>query len=31
MASEVYDMSWNEVNEGARNIISKLKEKDIKK
>lgn len=27
MASEVYDMSWNEVNEGARNIISKLKEK----
>ena len=30
MASEVYDMSWDEVNEGARNIISKLKEKDIK-
>ena len=30
MANEVYDMSWNEVNDGARNIILKIKEKNLK-
>lgn len=30
MANEIYDMSWNEVKEGARNIISKIKESNIK-
>ena len=30
MANEVYDMSWNEVNDGARNIILKIKGKNLK-
>lgn len=30
MANEVYDMSWNEVSDGARNIILKIKEKNLK-
>lgn len=30
MANEVYEMSWDEVYSGAKNIISEIKEKNIK-